>query len=285
MGRFKPIQDRIETPGSALSTRRATRASSRIGDTRWLANITHELRTPLNVVIGLSDMLINERALKLDAARRNDYAQLIHSSSHHLLALIDGIMDMAKLDAGMFELHCESLAPGPVILLCADMLAHDAKRAGLDLRVALPLDLTNIVADRRALKQIMINLLSNAIKFTERGHVLLSAWVDTTDLLIRIEDSGIGIAADDLPQIGNPFFRARATGQRDDGHGLGLSIVKGLVGRHGGHLHLSSRVGEGTCVTVRLPINGAPGPGARMLEEQRHSPTPALPAVCFADGG
>lgn len=233
---------------NAFSTRRAARATpplDQIGDTRWLANITHELRTPLNVVIGLSDMLINEHALKLDAARRSDYAQLIHTSSHHLLALIDGIMDMAKLDADIFELQCEPLAPGRVITLCADMLAHDAERAGLDLRIELPPDLPNIVADQCALKQILINLLSNAIKFTERGYVMVGASVDDTELAIWVEDSGIGIAADDLRQIGSPFFRVRASGRHGVGHGLGLSIVKGLVGRHGGQLQLRSRVGGG----------------------------------------
>jgi two-component system, cell cycle sensor histidine kinase DivJ len=290
VGRFKPVQDHIETLLNAFSTRRAARATSplgRIGDTQWLANITHELRTPLNVVIGLSDMLINAHALKLDAARRSDYAQLIHTSSHHLLALIDGIMDMAKLDADMFELKCKTLAPGPVITLCADMLAHDAKQAGLDLRIELPPDLPSIVADQRALKQILINLLSNAIKFTERGHVVVGASADDTELAIWVEDSGIGIAADDLPQIGSPFFRARASGRHGGGYGLGLSIVKGLVGRHGGQLQLRSRVGEGTCVTVRLPVNGVAEPVTRpaVHDWRRRLTNSVPPAIRLADRG
>jgi cell cycle sensor histidine kinase DivJ len=126
VSRFKPVREHIGTLLNAFSTRRASRAepmAAGVTDTRWLADMSHELRTPLNVVIGLSDMLINEQALKLDASRRNDYAQLIHASGHHLLSLIDGIMDMAKLEAGAFALRRERFAPGPVITHCADRAA------------------------------------------------------------------------------------------------------------------------------------------------------------------
>ena len=185
VNRFKPVRDHIETLLNAFSTRRAARVpapANAIGGTRWLANISHELRTPLNVVIGLSDMLINEHALKLDAARRSDYAQLIHASGHHLLSLIDGILDMAKLDAGAAELQREAFAPGPAITHCVELLAHDTKQAGLVLALDLQPGLPDIVADKRAFKQILINLLSNAIKFTERGKIQVSAEVEGADL-------------------------------------------------------------------------------------------------------
>ena len=142
-------------------------------------------------------MLINEHTLKLDAARRSDYAQLIHASGHHLLSLIDGILDMAKLDAGAAELQLEAFAPGPVITQCAAMLALDAKQAGLALAVDLPSNLPDVVADPRAFKQILINLLSNAIKFTERGRINLCAAVEDSELVVEVEDTGVGIAAAD----------------------------------------------------------------------------------------
>jgi cell cycle sensor histidine kinase DivJ len=225
--------------------------------------MSHELRTPLNIVIGLSDMLINERALNLDAARRNDYAQLIHASSHHLLSLIDGIMDMARLDAGVVALRRELFAPGPVIAHCAELLAPKAKQAGLELRVELAADLPEILADQCALKQILINLLSNAIKFTECGQVTLRGSVERGELVICVEDSGIGIAADDLPRVGSPFFRGgTAKPRQSEGHGLGLSIVKSLVGRHDGRLEIQSRSGEGTCAVVRIPIGAQAEPPA-----------------------
>ena len=113
------------------------------------------------------------------------------------------------------------------------------------------------MADKRALKQIVLNLLSNAIKFTDRGgHVTVSAQAEGTQLALTIEDTGIGISEDDLPHLGEPFFQARAAyDRRHDGTGLGLSIVKGLVALHGGELEIRSRLAEGTHVIVRLPLD------------------------------
>ena len=115
-----------------------------------------------------------------------------------------------------------------------------------------------VVADRRALNQILINLISNAIKFTPRGgRVTVSALCDGPKLAVAVEDTGVGIGEDDLPRLGEAFFQARASyDRRHDGTGLGLSIVKGLVRLHGGDIDIRSRLGEGTRVTVRLPING-----------------------------
>ena len=283
MNRFKPVRDHIETLINAFSARRAARAPTpggAIGDRRWLANISHELRTPLNVVIGLSDMLINEHTLKLDAARRSDYAQLIHASGHHLLSLIDGILDMAKLDAGAAELQLEAFAPGPVITQCAEMLALDAKQAGLALGVDLQPNLPDVVADRRAFKQILINLLSNAIKFTEHGKIEVSAAVEGGELVVEVEDTGVGIAAADLPLVGNAFFRAGVSkAQRCDGTGLGLSIVKDLVRRHGGEVEMSSRAGEGTRVRVRMPIAPANTAAPRPSPADRRHRAGATPAT------
>jgi cell cycle sensor histidine kinase DivJ len=285
--KFKPVRDHIETLVNAFSTRRAARAHADacgIGDTRWLANISHELRTPLNIVIGLSDMLINEGTLQLDAARRSDYAQRIHASGHHLLSLIDGILDLAKLEAGTVELQHEPFAPGPAIGDCAEMLAFDTKQAGLDLEVELAPALPDVVADRRAFKQILINLLSNAIKFTRRGRIKLRASVDAGELVVDVEDTGVGIAPDDLPLVGNAFFRARAS-QSQDGTGLGLSIVKDLVRRHNGTLELRSQVGKGTCATVRIPIRpavGAPRQGRNQARDRANAAQ--APGRC-ANGG
>jgi signal transduction histidine kinase len=148
VSRFKPVRDHIEALMNAFSPRHAARGDSptiELGDAPWLATMSHELRTPLNIVIGLSDMLINERTLNLDAARRSDYAQLIHASSHHLLSLIDGIMEMARLDAGVMALQRQRFAPGPVIAHCAELLALKAQQAGLELRVELSADLPEIM--------------------------------------------------------------------------------------------------------------------------------------------
>ncbi|MFL6971509.1 MAG: PAS domain-containing sensor histidine kinase [Xanthobacteraceae bacterium] len=224
---------------------------------RFLATMTHELRTPLNAIIGFSDMLMNEDTMKLDAARRHDYAHLINESGQHLLSVVNGILDMSKIESGNFELTPEPFAPAPILRTCCDLLALKAREAGIDLIVRVAGELPEITADKRAVKQILLNLLSNAIKFTDRGgRVTVSVKVEGANVVLVVEDTGVGIDATDLARIGDPFFQARGSYARPyDGTGLGLSIVKGLVALHAGTVEIRSRVGEGTCITVRLPID------------------------------
>ncbi|MFL5091045.1 MAG: PAS domain-containing sensor histidine kinase [Xanthobacteraceae bacterium] len=224
---------------------------------RFLATMTHELRTPLNAIIGFSDMLMNEDTMKLDAARRHDYAHLINESGQHLLSVVNGILDMSKIESGNFELTPEPFAPAPILRTCCDLLALKAREAGIDLIVRVAGELPEIIADKRAVKQILLNLLSNAIKFTDRGgRVTVSVKLEGANVVLVVEDTGVGIDATDLARIGDPFFQARGSYARPyDGTGLGLSIVKGLVALHAGTVEIRSRVGEGTCITVRLPID------------------------------
>ena len=233
----------------------AERANAAKG--RFLATITHELRTPLNAVIGFSEMLMNEAAMKLDPARRHDYARLINESGQHLLSVVNGILDVSKLESGSFEITPEPFAPGPIVRSCCEMLALKARDAGVEVTARIAAELPEIVADKRALKQILLNLLSNGIKFTDRGgRVTVSARCEAASFLLTVDDNGVGIDADDLARIGDPFFQARGSYARPyDGTGLGLSIVKGLVALHGGAIDIRSRVGEGTSIRVRLPID------------------------------
>ncbi len=241
----------------AIEEARADTEKAHAAKSRFLANMSHELRTPLNAIIGFSDMLMNEAKMRLDAGRRAEYARLINDSGTHLLSVVNGILDMSKLEAGDFAISPEPFAPDKVISNCCDILALKAREAGLDLVTRLAPDLPDIVADKRAFKQILLNLLSNAVKFTDQGgRITISADVDATVLRLAVEDTGVGISTMDLPKVGNPFFQARtAYDRRHDGTGLGLSIVKGLVTLHGGHMDISSRLGEGTTVTIRLPID------------------------------
>jgi cell cycle sensor histidine kinase DivJ len=219
--------------------------------------MSHELRTPLNAIIGFSEMIVQEDALMLDAARRKEYAQLINDSGQHLLSVVNGILDMSKLDIGDFEIRPEPFRLAAVVAGCCDLLALKAHEAGLTLFADVPADLPDLVADKRALKQVLINLLSNAIKFTDRGgRIAIGAALDGASVVITVEDNGIGIGEEDLPRIGKPFFQAHGSyDRRHDGTGLGLSIVKGLVALHGGEVAIRSRVGEGTRITVRLPLD------------------------------
>jgi cell cycle sensor histidine kinase DivJ len=241
----------------ALEQARAEADQANASKVKFLANMSHELRTPLNAIIGFSDMLMNEQRMRLDAARRAEYAKLINDSGNHLLSVVNGILDMSKMETGDFEISPEPFGPAQVIGNCCDILALKARECGLELTIRLPADLPEIIADKRAFKQILLNLVSNAVKFTDRGgRVTVAATADGNNIVIAVEDTGIGISNDDLPRIGRPFFQARgAYDRRHDGTGLGLSIVQGLVALHGGEVNIVSRIGEGTRVTVRLPLN------------------------------
>jgi two-component system, cell cycle sensor histidine kinase DivJ len=244
----------------ALDLARTAAEQADASKTRFLATMSHELRTPLNAIIGFSEMIVQEDALLLDAARRKEYAQLINDSGQHLLSVVNGILDMSKMETGNFEISPEPFAPGAALINCCNLLALKARENGIDLATRVPEDLPDMTGDPRAFKQIVLNLVSNAIKFTERGgKVTASAGVERSRLVLRVTDTGVGIAADDLKRIGDPFFQAGKTYQRrHEGTGLGLSIVKSLVALHAGELTVQSRIDEGTTVTVALPLAFTP---------------------------
>jgi cell cycle sensor histidine kinase DivJ len=244
----------------ALDLARTAAEQADASKSRFLATMSHELRTPLNAIIGFSEMIVQEDVLMLDAARRKEYAQLINDSGQHLLSVVNGILDMSKMESGSFEITPEPFAPRAAMLNCCNLLALKARENGIDLVTRAPEDLPDMTGDPRAFKQIMLNLVSNAIKFTERGGtVTVSAAVEGARLVLRVSDTGVGIAADDLKRVGDPFFQAGKTYQRrHEGTGLGLSIVKSLVGLHAGEMTVQSRIDEGTTVTVALPLAFTP---------------------------
>jgi cell cycle sensor histidine kinase DivJ len=164
---------------------------------------------------------------------------------------------MSKIETDNFEITPEPFPPAQAIAGSCDLLALRAREAGLELEKVVPDDLPDIVADRRALGQILLNLLSNAIRFTDRGgKVTISARAEAASIIFVVEDNGVGISSEDLVRVGEPYFQARATyDRRHGGTGLGLSIVKGLLRLHGGEMAIRSRLGEGTRVTVRMPLD------------------------------
>nr|WP_065756851.1 PAS domain-containing sensor histidine kinase [Bradyrhizobium paxllaeri] len=256
---MRDITDR-KMQEQALETARAAAEQADASKTRFLATMSHELRTPLNAIIGFSEMIVHEEAMMLDTARRREYAQLINDSGQHLLSVVNGILDMSKMETGNFEISPEPFAPRAALLHCCNLLALKARDNGVDLITRAAEDLPVMNGDPRAFKQIALNLITNAIKFTERGgSVTVSAAVEGSRLMLGVTDTGVGIAAEDLARIGDPFFQAGKTYQRKhEGTGLGLSIVKGLVALHNGEMNVQSSVGEGTTVTVTLPLDFAP---------------------------
>lgn len=273
---MRDITDRKHSE-QALDQARNEAEAADAAKTRFLATMSHELRTPLNAIIGFSEMIAQEQTLMLAAGQRKEYAELIHASGQHLLSVVNGILDMSKMESGNFEIASEPFAPRAALMHCCNLLALKARENGIDLITDAPQDLPVMTGDPRAFKQIVLNLVANAVKFTERGgQVIVTAAASGSQLTLRISDTGVGIAPDDLKRIGAPFFQCGKTYERrHEGTGLGLSIVKSLVALHLGELTLQSKLGEGTAVTVKLPLVYTP-PQAKPAESKIATLTPVL---------
>ncbi len=226
---------------------------------RFLATVSHELRTPRNAIIGFSEMLSMDDAGRLDAKKRAEYAGIIHASGHHLLDVVNTLLDISKIESGAMSIEHDPLDIAALAKDCCALMALRAETGGIALEHVLGPALPQVEGDRRALKQVVLNLLSNAIKFTPAGGRVTLAVVRDGDVIdLSVSDTGIGIAAADLPRLGDPFFQAKGSYDRShEGTGLGLSVVRGLVGLHGGRLSVESAPGVGTRVSVRLPIGAA----------------------------
>ena len=223
---------------------------------QFLANMSHELRTPLNAIIGFAEIIADEILGPAARDRYRAYARDIRASGMHLLDVISQVLDMSKIDAGRFDLREERIDLAEVTISATRLVERLARDAKLALDVQLPPDLPMLVADRRALRQILINLLSNAIKFTPPdGRVELHAAIEPGgELAIVVSDTGIGMAEQDIPTALAPFGQIDSAMTRErPGTGLGLPIVKALVELHGGSLAVESALGAGTTVRVRFP--------------------------------
>ncbi|HEX9464238.1 MAG TPA: ATP-binding protein [Alphaproteobacteria bacterium] len=224
----------------------------------FLANMSHELRTPLNAIIGFSDMMGSELFGRLGHGKYLEYARDIHTSGSHLLALINDVLDMSKIEAGRMELDEGIVNLGSVVEACLAMVEWRATQAGVGHGERPRFTVPNIVGDERAIRQVMLNLLTNAVKFTPRGgHVTVSGGVDAGgDVVVTIADTGVGIAPDVLQRLFAPFQQGAAGfARRQEGTGLGLAISRNLMRLHGGELEIRSEPGEGTVATARFPAS------------------------------
>lgn len=256
---FGIIQDVTQHTLNEQRLREAKEAAERAyaAKSQFLANMSHELRTPLNAIIGFSEMMQRQLLGPIGTEKYLDYITGIRESGEHLLDLISDILDMSKIEAGKYELDLEELNLGKVIKLAMHMMGGRAQDARIKLRSRMENDSLNIVADRRAVMQILLNLLSNGVKFTEaEGEVCVEVQERETYVSVKVIDTGIGIPANKIRCITRPFEQAASHYTREhEGTGLGLAITKELVDMHGGSLHIESEVGKGTTVIVRLPYN------------------------------
>ena len=237
-----------------LEAARAEAEAQNAGKSRFLANMSHELRTPLNAVIGFSDIM-RQRLFGPVPDRYADYAQSIHAAGGHLLDLINDVLDVSRIEAARYDLSIERFDVREVVSAAIALVRVQADDKGVDLAAVLPPDALTVAADRRALKQITLNLLSNAVKFTPSGGaVTVSVEALASDLELTVADTGVGVAPEDLARIGRPFEQAGGAEQRAQGTGLGLSLVRSLAELHQGAMSIDSTPGEGTAVTIRLPV-------------------------------
>jgi len=245
-----------------IATLKAELESERIGKGRLLAAVSHELRTPLNSIIGFSDMLSHEMGGKLANEKQREYAGLIHQSGHYLLELVNAVLDNSRLETGNYSIDPQTLAFREAAEMCTAVMLPLAEKKGVAFCHRVGNGVGELVADRRAVQQILLNLAGNAVKFTQSGGCVT---IDAARVMAEgramlefsVSDTGIGIEPEDMQRIGTPFVRANNDYARaQEGSGLGLSVVKGLVELHQGTMQLKSCPGEGTIVTVRLPVSG-----------------------------
>jgi signal transduction histidine kinase len=220
----------------------------------FLANMSHELRTPLNAIMGFSE-IIKTQTFGPRSERYPDYAGHILDSGTHLLALINDILNLSKLEAGRLVLHEEVVDLGAMVESCITLIETQARQQKIRLSVSLDERVRSVRADDRRLRQILINLLSNAVKFTpEGGQVRVSSAQENGGLIIAVSDTGIGMAPEDIPKAMTPFGQIHSKIRRkQEGTGLGLPLAKQLVELHGGTFRIESTVNGGTTVTFVLP--------------------------------
>ena len=227
--------------------RRANRLKS-----EFLANMSHEFRTPLNSILSFTDILLLEIDGSVNGQQKQDL-EMIKESGEDLLALVNDLLDISKIEAGMMELLLEQVVPEEAVSSVVSQLAIKAEEKGLSLTMNVPDDLPAVLADETRLRQILRNLLENALKFTEKGEVLIGAYHKDEKVIFWVRDTGIGISEEDQKLIFDKF-RQVPGGKGSGGAGLGLSVAKELVEFHGGRIWIESELGKGSTFSFSIPV-------------------------------
>ncbi len=221
-----------------------------------LARISHELRTPLSAILGFAEVMVEERFGPIGNPRYQDYLRDIHSSGHHLLSLVNDLLDLAKIEAGKFDLDFTAVDANATVKAALGMIHPDAERNRVFVRSSLSLGLPRIVADERTLRQVVLNLLSNAVKFTEAGGqvIVTTGLTQDGEVVLRIRDTGVGMDSEDI-KTALEFFRQTAAGRKAGGTGLGLPLTKALTEANRASFSIKSDRGRGTLIEITFPSN------------------------------
>jgi len=226
--------------------------------TTYLADLSHEIRTPLNAVIGFAEMMKHETFGPLGHQKYEEYAGLIHKSGQHLLSLVSDLLDLSKLEAERYQLEPQPTDIAGLVSDCVEMTRLGAEEAGLAMTADLDALPGDVLVDQKVLRQIVLNLISNAVKFTREGGIEVRLRHDGDSMWISVIDTGIGMNAEQLANIGKRFTKAQRDGVRGaKGTGLGLALCDALARLHEGDLRLASREGEGTRAVLCLPMVSA----------------------------
>ena len=266
----------LETAKSMSDEARRRAEEANLAKSRFLASMSHELRTPLNAILGFSEVMSKEVLGPLNNPTYREYAQDIHASGQHLLDLINEILDLSRIEAGRYQLNEEPVSLTAIVEECCHLMELKARNKDLRIVQNFEFMLPRLFADERAIRQITLNLLSNAVKFTPAGGEIKVkvGWTAGGGQYLAVEDNGPGIPADEIPVVLSAFGQGSiAIKSAEQGTGLGLPIVQGLVAIHGGDFQLTSKLREGTEAVAIFPPN-------RVMEEM-----PALPTRAVAAGG